>query len=170
MRYLVVIRFVILASFIGLSVGKFGLQRSYSAYAKLWKEFLPIHNVNIWSAVTIVVAIMQLIPMLTTLEGSALQFVSFLTPCYLIAVACTPNYQSNKSQKIAHYIFTICCAVGFLIYVCAGLHLWWVPVTVYGGFVLLLALPTKTPVSSLILWIECALFSTAHIVELIPGA
>lgn len=170
MMYLTIASLIILGGFIVISVRLFGLQKSYSSYAARWKEKYPIKNMNLWSIVTIVVAFLQLIPMITSLEGSMIQFVAFLVPCYLVAVALTPNYQEDRRQKIWHYIFTALCASGFIVYVAAGLHLWWLTPAVIAYFFFFYAFPSRTIITSAVLWLECALFATAHIVELIPGS
>ena len=41
MMYLTLASLVILGAFIGLSVWRFGLQKSYSTYAKLWEGVVP---------------------------------------------------------------------------------------------------------------------------------
>ena len=170
MMYLTIASLIILGGFIVISVRLFGLQKSYSSYAARWKEKYPIKNMNLWSIVTIVVAFLQLIPMITSLEGSMIQFVAFLVPCYLITVACTPDYQEDKGEKIVHYIATALCAAGFLICVSFGVQpsLWWLPLLWAAGFLFFIGLPSKTAASSLVLWLECAMFAASYTMQLLP--
>lgn len=171
MMYLTLASLVLLATFIGLSIRRFGLQKSYSSYAKLWEGIVPAkYDLNVWRAVTIIVALLQVIPMLSTLEGSVIQFVGFLTPVYLVAVACTPNYQEDTAEKIVHYIATALCAAGFLICVSFGVQpsLWWLPLLWAAGFLFFIGLPSKTAASSLVLWLECAMFAASYTMQLLP--
>lgn len=171
MMYLTLASLVILGAFIGLSVWRFGLQKSYSTYAKLWEGVVPKKvDLNVWRVVTIIVALLQVIPMISTLEGSAIQFVGFLTPVYLVAVACTPNYQDDKGEKIVHYIATALCAVGFLVCLAFGMQpsLWWLPLVWAAGFLFFIGLPSRSFISSLVLWLECAMFAASYTVQLLP--
>lgn len=171
MMYLTLASLVLLGAFVGLSIHRFGLQKSYSSYAKLWEEVVPArYDLNVWRAVTIIVALLQVIPMLSMLEGSAIQFAGFLAPVYLVAVACTPNYQEDTAEKIVHYIATALCAVGFLVCVSFGLQpsLWWLPLVWAAGFLFFIGLPSKTAASSLVLWLECAMFAASFTMQLLP--
>ena len=161
---------VLLGGFIGLSIWRFGLLKSYSGYAKKWTEFIPMHNVNVWSIVNVIVAILLMPALIERAQGNPLQCLGFLVPIYLIAVALTPRYESDSIQMWWHFAFTFCCAIGFIAYVCLGLHLWYVPLICLAAFFLLIAFPTKSIKTSYVLWIECALFSTAYVVTFIPGA
>lgn len=161
---------VLLGGFIGLSIWRFGLQKSYSAYARKWKEFIPMHNANVWSIVTVIVSILMTPALIEHASGSPIQFLGFLAPMYLIAVAMTPDYQTNQKQMLIHCLMTICCAVGFIAYVCFGLRLWFVPLICLAAFYFLIGLPTRSIKTSYILWDECAMFSAAFVVVFIPGA
>ena len=61
MMYVAIASMVILAAFIGLSVWQFGILESYSSYARKWKERFPNADPNIWSAVTVIAAILMAI-------------------------------------------------------------------------------------------------------------
>ena len=160
---------VLLGGFIGLSVWRFGLLKSYSAYARKWKEFIPMRNANVWSIVTVIVAILMMPALIERAAGSPLQFFGFLAPVYLIAVAMTPDYQTNHKQMLVHRLMTICCAVGFIVYVYFGLRLWFVLLICLAACYFLIGLPTRSIKTSYILWAECAMFSAAFVVIFIPG-
>lgn len=166
MMYVAIASMVILAAFIGLSVWQFGILESYSSYARKWKERFPNADPNIWSAVTVIAAILMAIAFIGKLDGNPLQFLGFLAPVYLGVVACTPNYYKSNGQRIAHYLGTFCSAIAFLSLVIFGFGLWWLPLTWAAAFLFFLGLPTKSVTKSWELWVECAIFATAFTVLL----
>lgn len=157
---------VLLGGFIGLSIWKFGLQPSYSSYARKWSEAVPIHNANLWSIVTVVAALLLVPSLIEQSNSSPVQFLGFFAPIYLICVALTPEWETNHKQMVLHCLFTICCAVVFTAYCCFAFHLWWVvliALAVFAGVGFL----TKTIKTDYILWAELAMFSTAYVVAFI---
>lgn len=163
-----ILSMVLMGGFVGLSVWRFRLLGSYSRYARKWTELVPMHNVNVWSIVTVAVAILLMPAMIERAQGDMLQCFGFLAPCYLIAVAMTPRYETEGEQMIWHGLLAICCAVGFLAYVCFGLRLWFVPLITAAAFAVI-ALLTKSLKSSYLFWGEMAMFAAAYVVVLIPG-
>ncbi len=154
---------LLLAAFITISIRKFGIQKSYSTYAHLWDDAVPIHNANLWSIVTVVAALLLIPGLLERSEGSPLQFLGFLAPLYLVAAAMTPRYLEDRSQFLWHTIFTSVCAVGFLAFCLFGMHDWFIPAIFICVFEAV-AIVTKTQMTAFILWAECAMFASAYAV------
>lgn len=152
---------LILGVFIILGVRKFGTKFSYSTYAPLWGEEYPIHNVNLWSAMTTVAALLLVPGLIERASNSPIQFFGFLAPLYLVVVAMTPEYRTKKIQGIVHVAASLVCAVAFLAYCIFGLHMWYVP-AIFVSLFALVALATNTEKTSWVLWLECALFSSAY--------
>lgn len=160
---------LIYAFFLCVSIRKFGLRRSYSSFAPYWKEEVKIHNVNLWSLVTIVSAILLAFGMIEVGSGSNFQFLGFLTPVYLVVVALTPEYQTNIGQRIAHLLFTYLCVIGFLLYLCFVLRLGTLLIAPAIVF-LAIGFASQSLRVCGILWLEQVLFLTAFLVPLIPAA
>lgn len=156
-----IISLVLFAGFVTLSVWRFGWRKSYSSYAAKWIEFVPMHNINVWSVVTVVVAFLILPSMLERGEGNLVQCLGFFVPLYLAVVAFTPRYETEHSQYVVHVIGTIVCAaiaVAWLIFV---RHLWWVlliALAVFGAVAYL----TKTYKTSYVFWLEMAMFASVY--------
>ena len=152
---------LILGVFIILGVRKFGVQFSYSTYAPLWGEAYPIHNVNLWSAMTTVAALLLVPGLIERAADSPIQCFGFLAPIYLVVVAMTPKYRTNQVQCIVHITAALVCGVAFLVYCILGLHMWYVP-AIFVSLFALVALATNTEKTSWVLWLECAMFSSAY--------
>ena len=153
--------FVLLAGFIALSVWRFSWRKSYSAYAAKWIEFVPMHNVNVWSMVTFIAAFLMLPAMVERGEGNLLQCLGFFTPLYLIVVALTPRYETVHKQYVIHLIGTILCAATATAWLFFVRHLWWV------GLISLAVMAaaayfTKTWKKSYVFWLEMALFAASY--------
>lgn len=161
-----ILSFIALAGFIAVGIRTFGLQQSYSYYAHLWGERAKIHNVNLWSAITVIAAFLLTPALIGKLEGNALQFLGFLVPIYLCVVAFTPNYLTDKKQKIVHIIATSLCAAGFVAYVIFGLHVWKPLVFSLLAFAFI-GFASKSLKTSAILWLECTLLFTAYYLVLV---
>jgi hypothetical protein len=156
-----------LAGFIVWSARKFGLLASYSSYAAKWAEAVPIHGANLWSLVTAFVALLAVPALIERGAGNPLQFLGFMVPAYLIFVASTPDYESNRKQRIGHMVCAIACAVCMVAYSIA-LHLVIVPILAV--FVCgMAAFATLSERKSAVLWGEIAMFMTAYAVTLIGG-
>ena len=82
---------LLLFCFICLGIGKFGLLRSYSAYAPKWDETVPMKNLNLWSIITFLAGFLLMPVLLQYSEGHILQFLGFFTPIYLMGVSLTPK-------------------------------------------------------------------------------
>lgn len=157
---------VILFSFISSGVIKFGLQNSYSGYSMKWGEAVPMNNMNLWSIVTFVAAFLLCPVLLELTAGSALQFLSFLTPIYLIITALTPGWYADKRVFRVHAIAALLCMCGSLIWMIAIMHAIKV-VAVVAIFYMTIALLTGTWKTSYIFWIEMWLFVSVYVTVLL---
>lgn len=171
---------VILTGFLAISIRKFGLQPSYSAFAPRWKKAVPIHNVNLWSLITIVVALLFMPGMIQAGAGSPWQFLGFLSPAYLVLVALTPlkdeddendekseeAKKENKRRRITHVVGAILCAIATVAWLILTVHKpWLIPVALYIPFCAGYA--SRSCKSSATLWSEMALFVGGYLAILI---
>jgi len=171
-----ILSIVILTGFVALGIRKFGLQPSYSAYAPKWKKAVPIHNVNLWSLVTIIVAILFMFGMIEAGAGSPWQFLGFLSPAYLVLVALTPLKdeedekdesseevkKDNKRKRITHVVGAILCSVATVAWLILVAHkIWLAPIALYIPFCFGFA--SRSCKSSATLWSELALFIAGYI-------
>lgn len=152
---------VLLFGFIALSLFRFGLKGSYSAFARRWDAAYPIRNANLWSIVTIVAAMLLAPAMIELGEGSPAQSLGFFTPVYLIVVGLTPKYESVAAQNIAHVAFASVCAACACVWILFVAHVW-LPLVIAAVVVLLLALATHTLRSSLTFWGEVIMFAATY--------
>ena len=153
-----ILALVIFAGFVAFGVVKFGWQKSYSAFAPKWTEAVPIDNhTHLWSIVTIVVAILLAFGMIEQGEGHPLQFLGFLAPVYLAIVALTPEYETNRQQRIVHVTGALLCAAASVAWV------WFAGPqgTIFFSLIAawLLGILTRSINSSLIFWAEMAMFA-----------
>lgn len=156
------------AGFILLGVRKFGLLPSYSAYSSKWAEAVPLHNVNIWSIVTVIVAMLLMPALIEQGEGNPWQCLGFFAPIYLIVVAMTPRWETDKKQKRVHVIGAALCALIALLWLALVRHQLWLPVVTSlaawcAGYA------TVTAKKSLVFWAEIAMFSAVYVSLLIGG-
>lgn len=163
-----ILALVIFVGFVTFSVVKFGWLRSYSAYAAKWTEAVPINaQTHLWSIVTVIVALLMACGMLEQGEGHPLQFLGFFAPVYLAIVAFTPEYETNRQQRIIHYIGTILCAAASVAW------LWFAGPqgTIFFSLIAawLLGILTRSINSSLIFWAEMAMFGAVFAARLIGG-
>lgn len=158
---------IIFAGFVALSVYKYKWQKSYSAYAAKWTEFIG-DGTHAWSIVTIVVALFLTFGTVEAGDESPWQFLGFFAPVYLGVVALTPRYETDRKQKIIHYVGTILCAVCSVLWLVVTLRCWF-----YLPIAALLcgaaAYFTKTYKTSFVLWIELSLFAAVYGALLIGG-
>ena len=157
---------VILFSFISSGVIKFGLQNSYSGYSIKWGEAVPMNSMNLWSVVTTVAAFLLCPVLLELTAGSALQFLSFLTPIYLIITALPPDWYVSKKVFRVHAIAALLCMCGSLTWLIAIMHVIKV-VAVVAIFYMTIALLTGTWKTSYIFWIEMWLFVSVYVTVLL---
>ena len=167
MTILAIISFVIFAAFVTLSVLFFKWQKSYSTYAPLWGKKVPIDNVNLWSAVTMVCALLLLVAMIGLGEDSKWQFLGFLAPVYLVIVSLTPNYQDEdkKKQKLLYIVAASVCAACSLLWIILVVHLWWVPLITF-ACAAAAAYFTKTWRACYIFWAEMAMFAAVYAITI----
>lgn len=154
---------IIFVGFVILGIIKFGWQRSYSAFASKWTEAVPIDDhTHLWSIVTMVVAFLMAIPMIGSGEGSPWQFLGFFAPVYLGVVALTPEYETNKRQKVIHIVGTAVCALATLFWLGLVVGDWKVLVLSFIA-AYIVAIVTKTIERSLLFWSEMAMFAAVFI-------
>lgn len=157
---------VIFAVFIIIGIRKFGLLGSYSAYSSKWTEAVPLHNVNIWSIVTVIVAMLLAPALIEQGEGNPWQCLGFFAPIYLIVVAMTPRWETDKKQKCVHVIGAALCALIALLWLALVRHQLWLPVvTALAAWCAGYA--TVTAKKSLVFWAEMAAFSAVYVSLLI---
>lgn len=153
---------IILFGFIFAGVVRWGLLPSYSHYAAKWAEVLPVKNLNLWSIVTIVAALLLMPVLLELGENNPLQFLGFFVPVYLICVALTPNYQVDKTEKKLHPIFAFSCAAAAFAWILLIIKTW--PVLLGAVlFVTATALLSLTLKSSKVFWLEMIMFTGMYL-------
>ena len=161
-----IISAIMLFGFIFSGVAKFGLLRSYSAYAQKWATYKPLNNISLWSVITIVSAFL-ICPVLIELGvGTVWQFLGFLVPVYLIVIGLTPEFETKEIQFWIHVFFSVLCFLGGLGWVFFVMHAG----RLFAGvvaFVLTIALMTGTFRSSAIFWTEMTLFLSVYLIVLL---
>ena len=161
MIILTILSLLLLGGFTALSCALFfGVPASYSAFSAEWRTMYP--KTPVWSYVTALAAFLMVPPMIEAGDGSALQFLGFFAPLYLIVVALTPEWDINKRQHIIHTAGAIVCAVLALAWLFVIRGHWWVAA---GCYVLALgaALWTKTLRPSLVFWGEVVMFLSVYV-------
>ena len=159
---------VLMLGFVGLSIKKFGIQPSYSAFNPCWDKAVPMHNVHLWSIVTFFIAFLFMPALLELGQGNPWQFLGFFSPLYLIIVAIFPltelpenasDYERKdweKRRKI-HAIGAAVCAAVTTLWIFLVCHLWWVALLAL-FIVACAAFATRTEKTSTVFWLEMALF------------
>lgn len=168
---------IVLAVFVSISIRRFGMQPSYSDFSPCWDEAVPIRSMHLWSIVTFVVAALFMPALIELGEGNPLQFLGFFAPMYLIVVALFPltalpadasddERKKWKRKKVIHNIGAALCSaatVSWILFVC---RLWWVCLLAL-ALVAAAAFATRTERSSLVFWLEMALFTAGPTAALI---
>ena len=169
---------VLFAGFVAVSFKRFGILSSYSSYASKWEAAVPLdHGTHLWSAITVIVAVLLVPAMLEVGDESPLQFLGFFAPAYLIVAAVTPDYEYRPGdneydqkrrlrQRIIHFVGAVICAAASVIWVILALRLWYlVPAAlVLAGIA---AYFTKTYRECYVLWAELAMFAAVYAAVLI---
>lgn len=146
---------ILFFGFIAISVYKWGIPHSYSMLAYKW-------NKTTWTIITIVTAFL-ITPVLIELGTlSTFQFLGFLTPVWLMLVATTPNFLTDKKQNILHNTFTGLCVVSSLLWLTLVTNYIWIGFLVM-ALITIIALLTKSIKSSYIFWLEMIIFLTTFI-------
>ena len=174
-----IVSLLIIAGFVALSIRKFGMQRSYSAFAPKWSEAVPIKNMNLWSIVTVVVTFLFVFGSIERGTDSPWQFLGFFMSVFLIIVALDPllepkpdDTDAEKKRKhtllIVHTVAALLCAAAVILWTILVCHRWWLyPVAfalmAFQGFA------SKTLKSSFVFWAEMALFVSGYAGILIGG-
>lgn len=152
-----------LFGFIGVSIRMHTLLPSYSAYASKWEIE---KNLNLWQIVTFLSAMLLMPPMIESGQGNTLQFLGFATPAYLMAVGCTPNWESNKKEHIFHTAFAIICAICAFLWMALVAKVWFVIIPV-AVIVAVLGYATSSIKSSITFWGEMVMFLSTYFTLLI---
>ena len=160
---------VIFAGFVILGEETFGQLPSYSAYAAKWTEKVPMHNVYLWSLVTIIVALLLVPAMLEVGEGNLLQCLGFFAPIYLVVVGFTPEWETNPTQKKVHVIGASLCALIATLWIVLVCRLWWVALCAL-ALMLGISIATKRFKGNYVFWGEMALFAATYATVFIRGA
>lgn len=84
---------------------------SYSQLGTDVGEYYPGAPVNPWSVVTFAVAFIMAPPMIEAGDGSLWQCLGYFAPVYLIVVALTPDWASDRTQLWIHRVGAGLCAV-----------------------------------------------------------
>ena len=137
------------------------MKSCFSEYGKLWGDAVPMRNMNLWSLILIVCAMLIIPPLIQAGEGNALQFVGFLAPLYLFLVAFTPNYKESKKENLIHQIGAWTCVVGILVWMIFIMHMW-VPLVVCGGAFIAIGLAAKNLKYALMYYLELATFMSTY--------
>ena len=159
---------VLLCAFLAISIKFFGLLSSYSAYNLEWDKKVPMHNVHLWSIVTIVIALLFMPALIELGEGNPWQFLGFFSPMYLIVVGLFPmtelpedasDYQRKEweRKRRIHAIGAALCAAVTTLWILLVCHLWWVALLAL-FIVACAAFATRTEKTSTVFWLEMALF------------
>lgn len=99
---LLIISAVLFFGFVLLNTVKFGLLDCYSAYGEKWQR--QPHELNWWTVVTVLSALLMIPVLLQNSEGQPWQAIGFLAPISLVLVGNTPNYKENKTAWWLHQI------------------------------------------------------------------
>lgn len=158
---LTIISALMLFGFMGVSVKKYGLLDCYSAYGPLWDKWYT--KLNIWSVITFISAALMIPVMLELSVFSAWQFLGFLAPTSLFAVATSPNYQTDKFANIMHQCGAWGAVVAAISYICIIPQLWWITVAL-AITALILGLVIR---GTLMFWGEIAVYLSIYIALLI---
>ena len=173
----VIASIIVLAGFLAVSIRRYGLLSSYSAYAVPWDKDVPIHNMHLWSIFTFAIAALFMPALIERGQGNPWQFLGFFVPLYLIMVALFPledpkpddapaDVKRKKNNKIIHVASAICCAVAVVLWAGIVCHLWWVCILSL-VIVSFAAYATKSIDTSMTFWGEMALFLTGYTAVLI---
>lgn len=110
--------------FVILGVVRYGLLSCYSEYASEWQKFYP--KLNIWSMVTAITALLMVPVLIESGAGNPWQFLGFLAPVSLIAVAASPEYAKDKFQWWIHQIGAWSAVAFIVLYSIKIPNLWWI--------------------------------------------
>ena len=161
------ISFVLLAGFIALSIVKIGKLSCWSKYGAEWAKIAPIHNVNLWSAVNVVSALLIVPPMVQRGADNPLQFLGFFAPLFLLLVGFTPDYQDTKKKNAIHQVGAWGCVVMVMLWLILIRHLWFIVLPCF-VLALVVMLGTRSEWKDWELFGECAMFASVYVALLIP--
>jgi hypothetical protein len=159
----------IFMGFVAVSICRFGILDSYSAYAAKWTEAAPINSqTHLWSIVTVAAALFLAPAMIERGVGNPWQLLGFFAPLYLWLVAFTPDWETNKKQHIIHSTGAAICAIASILWACIICERFG---TVLGCTLLMwvAGIISKTIERALVFWEEMGLFLSVYVILLIGG-
>lgn len=163
---LTILSLLVLGGFIAWSIALWGIPESYSALAAKWTERCPINHFHVWSLVTIAAALFIVPPMIDVATGDPLQCLGFFAPLYLVAVGCTPTWESSRREHVIHSVAAgICaaCALAWMLFV-LGLV---VVVVICAAGATIAAVNTRTLGRCVTFWLEVVMFVSVYVSLLI---
>lgn len=174
-----ILSMLLIASFVALSVRKFGMKRSYSAFAPYWSEAVPIKNINLWSVVTVITAFLFAPGSIERGAGNNLQFLGFFMSVFLIVVACAPlcapkpeaseeEIKRKNAMLIVHIVAAILCAIAVVLWTIFVCHRWWLYPLAF-AMMAFIGFASKTLKTSFTFWAEMALFVSGYAGIMIGG-
>ena len=159
MYILLSISALLLFGFMGLSIYKFGIQNCYSAYGRLWGALIP--QINIWSMITIVSALLMTPVLLELAAFTPWAFLGFLAPVSLIMVGISPDYKESKFSNVIHQIGAWGSIVFILLYLLLVPKLLWIIIPFLLAAVVLAFV--FRPADTITLWAEIAMYLATYI-------
>jgi hypothetical protein len=164
-----ILSMVLFAVFNYVCIKKYGLLSCYSAYGREWANYTKEHpkltGLNIWSVVTIVTAVLLLVPMIASGKDSPLQFLCFFAPLHLFLVALTPKYNENPKWNVVHQIGAWGSVVCILLWLFLVVKMWAVIIPVF-ALAFVIAIGTRTLKQSAEYYLEMAMFLSTYLVLL----
>lgn len=157
---LLTISTIMFFGFVAINLIKFGLLDCYSAYGMLWQK--QPHEINWWSAITILSALLMIPVLLENSDNSIWQFTGFLAPMSLVLVGATPQYNIEKAAWWLHQLGAWLAVVFVVLYmVFIGKSFIWMVifVTIAGGL-------TIWKSTHWMLWFEIAVYACIYAVLL----
>ena len=157
-----ILSLVLLAAFtVWASSIQGGIPQSYSQLGTDVGDYFPGAAVNPWSIVTFAVAFLMLPPMIEAGTDSPWQCLGFFAPLYLIVVALTPDWATDRRQLWVHRAGAAVCAIAALLWL----------VTIRGDLgrtlvvyvaVAVAGAATRSIRESWVFWLEAGLFLSVY--------
>lgn len=140
------------------SLAAFNIPKSLSMTYYLWQEKNDTLKFTFPLMMYLVVALMM--PAWITLsEGSAFQFLAFLTPASILFVGTAPAFMSSDLENIVHQISAYLAAALSILWIILVTPYWWI-ILMWLYIVILMSLFTSSNKSSYIYWLELAAFGS----------
>lgn len=142
--------------YLAVTIGKFGLTKSYSNFYYLWEEAKPGSGISFY-IVNILLVFGVMMVGLELSKNSNWQMLAFFFPAALAFVAAAPRFK-NRWEGIIHFTSALLCAISAVLWCILVAHMWYlIPIAVL--LMLILALCTRSLRTSLTFWAEMAAFT-----------